>query len=78
MEIALAGSRWRFLPERAVYSAESGMLVVADVHFGKAATFRAAGVPVPSGTTQGNLARLSALIEATQPQPDALPDDDRS
>lgn len=39
-------------------------LFVADVHFGKAATFRALAVPVPSGTTQIILDRLSsALIE---------------
>jgi DNA ligase-associated metallophosphoesterase len=44
-----------------------GWLVVADAHFGKAATFRARGVPVPGGTTQATLARLDALIEAVRP-----------
>ncbi len=38
------------------------MLLVADAHFGKAATFRAHGVPVPHGTTANNLARLDTLI----------------
>ena len=38
------------------------MLLVADAHFGKAATFRARGLPVPHGTTGDNLARLDALI----------------
>lgn len=42
-----------------------GWLVVADAHFGKAATFRAHGVPVPRGTTGETLARLDAAIEAT-------------
>jgi DNA ligase-associated metallophosphoesterase len=41
------------------------VLVVADVHLGKAASFRALGVPVPAGTTQGNLDRLDALLAAT-------------
>jgi metallophosphoesterase superfamily enzyme len=36
------------------------MLLVADPHFGKAATFRALGVRVPRGTTEGTLARLAA------------------
>lgn len=42
-------------------------LFVADVHLGKAATFRSLGVPVPSGTTQENLDRLSAAIAEFQP-----------
>lgn len=43
-------------------------LFVADVHLGKAATFRSLGVPVPSGTTQENLERLSAAISEFQPK----------
>src|SRR3954451_12949016 len=43
-------------------------LFVADVHFGKAASFRAAAVPVPVGTTASILARLTQAIEATNPR----------
>ena len=39
------------------------MLIVADIHFGKAAAFRASGIPVPSGTTQANLDLLDILID---------------
>jgi uncharacterized protein len=56
------------LPQRAVWSAAERTLFVADVHIGKAATFRAAGLPAPTGTTRENLARLDALIEALQPK----------
>src|SRR5690348_61428 len=38
---------------------------VADVHFGKAAAFRAAGVPLPRGSTASDLRRLDALIAQT-------------
>ena len=31
---------------------------MADLHLGKAATYRALGQPVPAGTTRENLARL--------------------
>jgi uncharacterized protein len=58
---------WRgltLLPERAVWRAQSRTLFVADVHLGKAAAFRAAGLPAPAGTTRENLARLDALIDA--------------
>ena len=33
------------------------------MHFGKAASFRRLGVPVPRGTTEANLARLEALLQ---------------
>lgn len=56
------------LPERAVWSEATRTLFVADVHFGKAASFRAVGLPVPVGTTAANLARLDALIEALAPR----------
>lgn len=50
------------LPERAAWLPDAGLLLVADVHFGKAASFRRLGVPVPRGTTGANLARLDALF----------------
>jgi len=51
------------LKERAIWREDSRTLWVADVHLGKAATFRALGQPVPAGTTTDNLNRLSALID---------------
>jgi len=53
------------LPQRAVWWPVARTVFVADVHFGKAATFRRAGQPVPRGTTADNLARLDALLAAT-------------
>jgi len=50
------------LPERAAWHAASRTLFVADLHLGKSATFRARGLPVPSGTTQQDLQRLTALV----------------
>jgi len=50
------------LPQRAAWLPEAGLLLVADVHFGKAASFRRLGVPVPRGTTEANLARLDELL----------------
>ncbi len=44
------------------------MLFVADLHLGKAASFRALGQPVPHGTTTQNLARLDRLIEQHRPR----------
>lgn len=50
------------MPERAVFAPARGTLFVADVHIGKAAVFRARGIPVPHGTTGGTLHRLSTAL----------------
>jgi DNA ligase-associated metallophosphoesterase len=50
------------LARKALYWPARRTLVVADIHFGKAAAFRALGVPVPRGTTSENLAALDALV----------------
>ena len=64
--ITLPGSTtlW-LLPQRAVWWPAARTAFVADVHFGKAATFRRAGQPVPHGTTADNLARLDAVLAVT-------------
>ncbi len=67
VQVVLGGAVFDVLPQRALFWHARRMLIVADVHIGKAATFRARGVPVPEGTTAGTLARLSALIESTAP-----------
>ena len=61
-EIVLAGEPVLLLPEKALYWPARKMLVIADIHFGKAASFRAQGVPVPRGTTTQNLEALDALM----------------
>lgn len=53
----------RLTPERAVHWPAERTMFVADMHLGKAAVFRARGVPVPSGTTTATLQRLSRVIE---------------
>lgn len=60
--VRVAGENLLLLPEKAVYWPAEKMLIIADIHFGKAAAFRALGVPVPRGTTSENLAGLDALV----------------
>jgi DNA ligase-associated metallophosphoesterase len=62
--VEVAGERLLLLPEKAVYWPAQEMLIIADIHFGKAASFRAQGIPVPRGTTTENLMALDALIDA--------------
>jgi len=58
----------KLLPQRAVWREATRALFVADVHIGKAAAFRAAGLPAPAGTTRENLDRLDALITTLAPR----------
>lgn len=68
MKIDVAGETLHLLPERAVHWPARDTLLVADPHFGKAAAFRAGGIPVPTGTTNEILMRLSRLIVQCKPQ----------
>lgn len=54
------------LSNGAIYLGDVATLLVADAHFGKAASFRLRGVPVPQGTTTETLARLTDALAQTQ------------
>lgn len=60
--IRLRGETLFLLPERAACWRGEKTLLVADAHFGKAASFRASGVPVPRGTTGETLERLERAL----------------
>jgi uncharacterized protein len=66
--IEVAGEPVWLLPERALFWPRPATLVAADFHWGKAATFRAAGIPVPGGGTHDDLVRLDAALERTRAQ----------
>lgn len=51
----------QLLHEGAAFLTDSATLIVADIHLGKSATFRARGLPVPEGDTARDLARLLQL-----------------
>ncbi|WP_291013635.1 ligase-associated DNA damage response endonuclease PdeM [Hydrogenophaga sp.] len=54
------------LPDPALWWPAEETLFIADLHLGKAASYRALGQPVPSGSTQDNLSRLTDLIARHQ------------
>ncbi len=56
--VHLLGGRALFLPERAA-------LLIADLHLGKADTFRRAGMSLPAGGTGSDLRRLHLLVQHT-------------
>ena len=63
-----ANETLHLLPEHALWWPAEKVLFIADLHLGKAATYRKLGQPVPAGSTQDNLDRLSALINRHTPQ----------
>jgi DNA ligase-associated metallophosphoesterase len=65
-ETTVAGERLLLYPERGALIPRLHTAVVADLHWGKAATFRAANVPIPTGTTATDLARLTRFIARTR------------
>jgi DNA ligase-associated metallophosphoesterase len=67
-QVQWAGQDLGLLADRALWWPARRVLFIADLHIGKAATYRALGQPVPGGTTQQNLARLDRLIRTHQPQ----------
>lgn len=61
-EVVFGGELLRLLPERAAYWEARSTLLIADPHWGKAATFRSAGLFVPRGTTSSGIERLDSLL----------------
>lgn len=68
LSLRLGGQTLDLLPERAAFWREQSALLVADCHFGKAASFRRHGLAVPEGGTADDLARLDTLVLRTGAQ----------
>ncbi|WP_129713872.1 ligase-associated DNA damage response endonuclease PdeM [Pedobacter sp. SYP-B3415] len=68
MEINCKGERIILDEERAIFLPEHDLLVLSDLHLGKSAHFRRAGVPVPATVGLNDLARLSGLLARHKPE----------
>ena len=51
------------LPGRAAFLPKTSTVVCSDIHLGKAATFRHAGMPIPEGSAQHDLQRLTDIVQ---------------
>ncbi|MBL7952417.1 MAG: ligase-associated DNA damage response endonuclease PdeM [Flavobacteriales bacterium] len=67
-EIDVAGERLVLHPHRAIYWERLSWLIVSDLHLGKAAHFRKAGVPLPEGHDTATLQRLDSLLHFFTPE----------
>jgi uncharacterized protein len=66
VEWQIAGESVWLLADRALFWPRHGMLLIADLHLGKGDAFRSAGIAIPKGGTQFDLARLSRLLQSIQ------------
>ena len=66
IECLVAGEKLVLLAEKVVFWPAKKALFVADFHLGKAASFRRAGIALPSGTTTENVERLGRAIDKTR------------
>jgi DNA ligase-associated metallophosphoesterase len=66
VEIQCAGESLQLLRDKAVFWPAPRTLILADLHLGKSAAFRKAGLAVPETTTGADLERLRLLLRATQ------------
>jgi metallophosphoesterase superfamily enzyme len=51
------------LPGRAAFLPKTSTVVCSDIHLGKAATFRHAGMAIPEGSAQHDLQRLTGIVQ---------------
>ena len=56
------------LPQKAIYWKDQKALIIADVHLGKTAHFRKAGIAIPAELAQKDLQVLSDLVNEHQPE----------
>jgi DNA ligase-associated metallophosphoesterase len=63
---AVRAGALKLLPDRAAFAPAAKTLFIADLHLGKAATFRALGAPAPTGVSEETLRRLAELIETIE------------
>ena len=66
LRLEIAGSPLYLLREKAIFLAESKVLVVADTHLGKDFHFTRHGLPV-DGPTRETIENLQHLIDLTRP-----------
>lgn len=66
IEVTIKEHAFLLLPKRGVFWPAQKTLFIADTHFGKEATFRSQGVPVPRGSTRGTLKTIAEMISECQ------------
>jgi uncharacterized protein len=67
MELRIRNNTFLLLPQKAIYWKEQNTILLSDLHIGKIAHFRKAGIALPQEGAQNNFNRLDEIIATTQP-----------
>lgn len=62
------GQKLKLLTEKSILWQEQKALLIADLHLGKAAHFRRAGIAIPQAAARANLLRLSKILQTEDVQ----------
>jgi DNA ligase-associated metallophosphoesterase len=62
MQLRLGGSDFILLPEKAIYKTDESILIIADVHLGKASHFRKSGLSIPASVQMNDFENLRKLF----------------
>lgn len=65
-KVQIGREEFDLFPDGALFWAAQNALLVADLHIGKGAAFRAESVAVPSGSSESTLNRLTNLLNLTK------------
>lgn len=65
LSIKIKDESLQLLPQRALFRPSNSTLYIADTHWGKDETFRAHYIPLPKGSLQESLNRLSEALTIT-------------
>jgi DNA ligase-associated metallophosphoesterase len=68
LRASVGGEEVWLLPERAAWAPAWQLLLLADLHVGKAGHFRRHGLAMPSGAQARDLERLGRLLDELQPK----------
>ncbi len=66
MKLKIRNQTFYLLAENAIFWEEKKMLILADIHIGKATVFRKAGIAIPEGSMQEDLLKISHLLDKYQ------------
>ena len=66
--LSIQNNHFLLTAQRAAFWKEQQTLLIADPHFGKAASFRSHGIAIPRGTTRYDLDRLADVIRLYRPR----------
>ena len=68
MTTEIKNIQFELLYQKALYKPDERLLIIADVHLGKANHFRKSGIPFPALAQQNDYERLEKLFESIKPQ----------